>query len=408
MKKLFVKHFGPITGEIELDTSKSLTILIGEQGTGKSTLSKLVFYFETALYRLCDYILEERSKGREAKEPGIKQHLREDFESWLTPNGTKCKSIKCYDDPSLHTVISANNKYVVDIETIPNRENEYNQLFSSLLSKADVTNLYKSSKCVYIPADRSFFPKILDSFNATFNYPIEAYSNHFLRFISTIRSCVGNNLEVALDKHAASLTEENMVIGRKLIDLYKRIYKGTYAYRTREYIIVNKNITVPLVNASSGQQAANYLLLTLFYIFLKQEPYLIIVEEPEAHVFPAGQELIMEFIVQVVNATGSRAIITTHSPYILTATNPLILRAKVAKETRIKDHRVLAGAQIEGDNVNALFLYREKNNVLKHKNIKMDLKMIDISDIDGASNIINKKVTDIIQLGGQHGINFDM
>jgi predicted ATP-dependent endonuclease of OLD family len=45
MQKIIVKNFGPIVdAEIEI---KGLTILIGEQASGKSTLAKLIYFFKT-------------------------------------------------------------------------------------------------------------------------------------------------------------------------------------------------------------------------------------------------------------------------------------------------------------------------------------------------------------------------
>ena len=56
MQKIIVRNFGPIVeAEIEI---KGLTILIGEQASGKSTLAKLIYFFKTIkkdIYNLARY-----------------------------------------------------------------------------------------------------------------------------------------------------------------------------------------------------------------------------------------------------------------------------------------------------------------------------------------------------------------
>ncbi|MBK8562198.1 MAG: AAA family ATPase [Saprospiraceae bacterium] len=44
MQKLIVRNFGPIR-ELDLDI-KDLSLFIGEQATGKSTVAKLIYFFK--------------------------------------------------------------------------------------------------------------------------------------------------------------------------------------------------------------------------------------------------------------------------------------------------------------------------------------------------------------------------
>ncbi|MEM7657450.1 MAG: AAA family ATPase, partial [Bacteroidota bacterium] len=45
MQKIIVRNFGPIReAEVEI---KPLTVLIGEQASGKSTIAKLVYFFKS-------------------------------------------------------------------------------------------------------------------------------------------------------------------------------------------------------------------------------------------------------------------------------------------------------------------------------------------------------------------------
>lgn len=61
------------------------------------------------------------------------------------------------------------------------------------------------------------------------------------------------------------------------------------------------------------------------------------IEEPEAHLFPISQKHIVSLIALLYNQKD-KSVITTHSPYILTALNNLILANDVKKKGKdIKD-----------------------------------------------------------------------
>ena len=85
--------------------------------------------------------------------------------------------------------------------------------------------------------------------------------------------------------------------------------------------------SVSLQNSSSGQQESLPLLLALSEYPRRMTPNdLIIIEEPEAHLFPVAQKRILELIVQTVLKKSVKVLITTHSPYILACLNNEIYR----------------------------------------------------------------------------------
>ena len=93
--------------------------------------------------------------------------------------------------------------------------------------------------------------------------------------------------------------------------------------------------------SSSGQQEILWLLNFIYVLMLRKEKAFVIIEEPEAHIYPTLQKEIIEFIVQFTNYTGGNALITTHSPYILTALNNMYFAGIIAKNDR-------AGRKIDG------------------------------------------------------------
>ena len=90
---------------------------------------------------------------------------------------------------------------------------------------------------------------------------------------------------------------------------------------------------VKLAQASSGQQEALPLLVLLaqFLWVGYARGRAVYIEEPEAHLFPPAQKLVMELIAEVFRAWNGKMclVLTTHSPYILTSVNNLLQAGKL-------------------------------------------------------------------------------
>ena len=66
----------------------------------------------------------------------------------------------------------------------------------------------------------------------------------------------------------------------------------------------------------------------LFYYLLEGKPSCIILEEPEAHLYPDSQKYMAEALATFAHV-GSQVIVTTHSPYILGEFNNLLYAAEI-------------------------------------------------------------------------------
>jgi hypothetical protein len=96
---------------------------------------------------------------------------------------------------------------------------------------------------------------------------------------------------------------------------------------------------VPIAVSSSGQQEVLPMALTLAAIGeTNGDPAktTLVVEEPEAHLFPTAQRQLVHLFAAVIDllspGSSSQYIITTHSPYILAALNNLMYGGKIAAE----------------------------------------------------------------------------
>ncbi len=62
------------------------------------------------------------------------------------------------------------------------------------------------------------------------------------------------------------------------------------------------------------------------------ERVMLFIEEPEAHLFPVSQKHVVSLFGLIYNNTQHGYVITTHSPYILTAINNMILAKDIATQ----------------------------------------------------------------------------
>ncbi len=86
--------------------------------------------------------------------------------------------------------------------------------------------------------------------------------------------------------------------------------KGDYQFVSgKEYIVVQdentSNEKIPINFASSGQQEVLWLLNQLYVLMLKKENAFVIIEEPEAHLYPSLQNKVVEFISYFANVNNS-------------------------------------------------------------------------------------------------------
>ncbi|KJE26770.1 hypothetical protein LG52_3354 [Geobacillus kaustophilus] len=58
MPRIRIEHFGPV--ELFEEEITDVTILVGPQASGKSTISKLIFFFQSILDEWVDYLISFR------------------------------------------------------------------------------------------------------------------------------------------------------------------------------------------------------------------------------------------------------------------------------------------------------------------------------------------------------------
>jgi hypothetical protein len=338
MRKLTVKNFSVIK-EAELEFGK-ITVLIGPQSSGKSLLCKLAFFFTqivpesglgTLLLRIPFREFQETIRNEFIQRfPKVTWSLREFNISYISDSDHL--SVDWFDSDALPTV-----SFQDDIQQRYDRwidshldEGSASAVVSSVRRGEWVPDLpIQPEGSIYIPTGRAFFStpnkalfassgKNLDwitqrfateidwEYRALIESPIPA--SDLLPQFQEDAACVLSGRVIRQD---GSLLFESDLDGRKLP--FQLLSSGT------QELLPLLNPLAKLVQSIATDPR---------HLFSTSVPMMgpIFVEEPELSVFPRTQYDLVRLFSWVSGEPrlGFPFVVTTHSPYILTAFNSLI------------------------------------------------------------------------------------
>jgi hypothetical protein len=363
VRKLTVKNFSVIK-EAELEFGK-ITVLIGPQSSGKSLLCKLAYFISAQLPILT---VDAVASGQfwDMFEPFVIQKFTEWFplEGWgLDPISIK---FQAYDyavefngsrrdgsDQQLrvefsHEFVDVYSKLTKEreqfdapgplhVERAKERAwGEIMRLFDPLLVETPT----------FIPAGRILFTNAATGFAALSNPAIDPTIRIFAQEI------IWNTAQWKI-----GLVTSGRGVTQEITQEFARIMRGHVVVQGNTPVFqADDNRVLPLSFLSSGTQE----LLPLFNVLERQMYWqehkvvyndgtrgipkrtiwpsetrpLIYVEEPEAHIFPSTQFELVKLFAWLSSDPLLRFswVITTHSPYILTAFNDLIKAGQIAAE----------------------------------------------------------------------------
>ena len=350
MQQLRVTNFSSISSaEMEI---ADLTVLIGPQASGKSVLSKLIYFFNQIIITL-PIVAEDRLTLEE-----LGDKIKEDFEKWFPSAawGERVFHIRFEAGPfSFHIkrkgstsrlsnkieinfsadFLSHYDVLEVNFENAVAGDKDQNEL--SVTRPWRVLNLiareqerllheildqdYVSSQ-IFVPAGRSWFSSIGKAIGA-FEYSglLDPITLDFGRLYTSAR-------ERARDTWR---TRGYSPIQRRLMH---DLFGGEVRFeRDKEFVQTADGRKLPFGVLSSGQQE----LLPLWLVISQLPSFpavrrerrgksLIFIEEPEAHLFPSGQSLLLDYLARTVSRAvdNRQMLITTHSPYVLSKINNLL------------------------------------------------------------------------------------
>lgn len=446
MQKIYIRNNGPVKNfEMEV---KKFNLLIGEQATGKSTIAKSVYYFKTIKTKIIDYltqVYDSNSYNSVSQEKvwfdkAIKSELKNIFiklfgYSWdLNPEfymkydyaesvwiqvklkrgdrDKQCISVT-YSPELLNSIkklqmeiremYHSNEGIIKTSLVLTNEERKRNH--EMIVHR--VNEIFCDNKeTYYIPAGRSLLT-VMSNNRAIMNNAgnLDLITEMFMMLIDSVRNSFGNGVRKA---HLFYPVEKRQFDVKNIADFIINIEKGEYFYNGgREFLKIEEDVEHPVaINfASSGQQEILWLLNFMYVLMLREEDVFLIIEEPEAHIYPLLQKRVMEFIALFTNMQDSGVFITTHSPYILTVANNLYYAGVLAEDGQVKEvYRVLnKNYIIKKGELSAYKLLT--NSVLKKQHY---IKLLDEEEKEIESNLIDDVSLQVNELyTALYGIELD-
>lgn len=432
MRQLRIRNFEAVK-VARIDIDKKLNLVIGPQSSGKSTIAKVLYFCR----KIRDFYAEYLSQTENFEQV----HRNEDYIGFL--KYIRGRFIACFGT-TLHMEAFEIEYWYHGVEervTI-SLEGKYAKIrFSQMLrekierSLAEAREIHESSdirtasflekkkfheellthyreiggkeifcdqdEIIYIPAGRSLLAVMSDQMSVIDNQSLDLPMQNFIELIQETRKKFGTRLDRMVRDYVKTVNGQikNADVDMAY-DLIKKILKADYISDTDgEKLYYAKDKWVKLIYSSSGQQESLWILLPMFVRILENRKIFLVIEEPEAHLFPEAQLAMVEMISLFVHSTGSSVFLTTHSPYILTSLNLLIHSALVENRRKTTGENVIVPRilRMPGSELDAYLIEPEKKEFLKNMKSK-ESGLIDALEIDHISDVINQKTNQLLDL----------
>lgn len=437
LQKIELKYLGPVK-ELNMDI-KEFNLLIGEQATGKSTVAKAIYFFRMIKTTLTDYLCQLYDNalynGNDVSggfSKVLKRELKSIFislfgYSWDLDKRLYLKyeytdgiwiDVKLNGTTKRFISVRYSIKLTKEIQKLEEEAlNLYNQKPDINISlayaskerlrnydnfKNNINRIFDDYKeTYYIPAGRSMITLLVNNRSLIENENLDLITREFMRIIDNIHGAFSDGIRNVHKRYPDG--ERKFDVG-KTSEMLITDLKGDYQYNAgKEYIVIQdaelNNEKIPINFASSGQQEVLWLLNQLYILMLKKEDAFVIIEEPEAHLYPSLQNKVVEFIAYFANINNSSIMITTHSPYILTSVNALYCAGKIIRECPDLTKKVydIIGnrCEIVPEKVTAFKI--NKNTTIEDL-INDEYEEINTEMIDEISDNVNEKYTELFFL----------
>ncbi|AEM23167.1 hypothetical protein Bint_2563 [Brachyspira intermedia PWS/A] len=423
MQKIIIKNL-LIVKNFEMEIDK-FNLIIGEQSSGKSTISKAIFFFKEINAQIKFYIFVYKNNIQSSIKKIYNNIIKDSFITifgklenidddlylkYIYKSNTSIEITKKNNDLDINyseNIIGFFHKLEIDIKKLFEEYLNFNSpiRFEDIFERGigrEIDDFFENeSMTYYIPASRSSIA-LLNNQRTRLDYDtIDFIFYPFITLVEKIeflfKDGVQNFIKNINDDYKKTILNKM----NKKIEKYMG---GEYFCDDKfGYIKLENNKKIPVDKISSGQQEILWLLNVLLGItWLNKKNQFVIIEEPEAHLYPKMQKEIIDFIVNFMNMTNSSILITTHSPYILTSTNNLLYAGKLKENYKNNKEKIEKINNIVGEygainpsEINAFKLYL---NDFRYTNIINEESEINCEEIDDVSNTINETYTKLFDM----------
>ncbi|WP_271254160.1 AAA family ATPase [Pseudanabaena sp. Chao 1811] len=448
-QRLIIHQFGPIA-DIDIDVN-DIIVFIGSQASGKSTVSKAIFFFKSLKDDLYRYYLDCYNQNK-FNDPifGFYKLVRQKFIKiygyTVQSHNTKI-TYRYNDEIEISIEASANggigyptfsNELIINFFKIINRlevlHRDLNQNASSFSSSREISTIKSKEtalfeeisnqlndifgderEVIYLPAGRSLITTLsqqrynidmgdellsdskLQSDNLI---KLDYLMREFIDLIDQAKLVCKHGIDILIQDYILEKNNPNdtsaktIKIAQGIVDL---ILKGSYSYQNGIEKIEFANGKSTVINfASSGQQEVIWILLTIFLLILNDSKVFLIIEEPEAHLFPVAQKQIIDLISLFANYSKNQILLTTHSPYILSSFNNLLYAHKLGNGEDKKEVADIVDPHlwINPERLDAYILEDGTTRTIFDR----EMGLIQSAEIDRASNIIVDTFNQLFEL----------
>ncbi len=430
MQTITIKNFGPIVEIIDLPINDFM-VFIGPQASGKSTIAKAIYFFKQLREEFLTQILSDKSlestqsnhidlyissyqnayctniikiaffnyyKNHNFQQPVLEYKYNDG--RWIEIEIGQDQRATITVSPALSEAINEVKKLIIEFhQAIKNTSisSEESRISNQLMTQSvnhRITEIFdgvfgKTQNNSYTPASRSFLGYVQPN-----NRDLDIPSATYLDTVSNAKVGFSRGIQQYLD--LAGWYPINIV--SEALRLIGNVIGGDYRYDSSdntEKIVLKNGQKIDLKLASSGQQEAIWIMLLALEKLVSKRVGFSAIEEPEAHLYPEAQRDIVQLIALLANQNSNQVLITTHSPYILSAINNLLYANQVGALHPDKASKIVSSKMwLRHEQVAAYFV----NNGKIESIIDDELRLIKVESIDSASAIINEEYDKLFDL----------
>ncbi len=362
---LKISGLGPIKN-IKIEV-KPLTILVGPQASGKSLVAQVLYFFRTLRSELARRYTPDMDSAKSWQNEVVRKildELRGEPFGYFANKTARISYENAKKGNNWSVSINSSNRRVT---VNPDLKKDMAQWVDLWNNDSDKLFYETPEETVFIPTERTLLTKFFES------EPSILFSKYqplaFRRFADRLAGAQRHNkYRLKLKKKSPEKIHPRF---EHILKAQRRALKGdAYIPETGPQVWKfriypgGKEKILPLAILASGQMEAwPFFAVAASYGVFKNLKMSFIFEEPETHLHPAAQRIIMETITFLVHWTHP-FFMTTHSPYIIYTVNNLMqthisYSGKVPEEKAFLNPKDVAAYRLTSDGEAASIVDKE-------------------------------------------------